>query len=500
MYYVLLFVVVTPLSLSVGTNCTIANQEYVCGALVCNASTNQCISCSSDSQCMNRNHKCDNGVCSLKPLVDTINGAFWIAPLGAIILSAVALAGGMGGGGVLVPFYLIVMNLSLIQSIAVSQVTIMGQSLIGVLFRMRQKHPFYSEICGTKRPLINYPYLTLLFPFIIVGSILGALVGRTIPDWLRVSLTIILYLIMFIRGFRKAYKQFKEHQKLKLAPYTDVDISSDVSSLNDEEKEKIKEQYLEEIQYYSEASTDHDNTDTLGKGPITNINEFQVPKYYLFELVMCIVMFVILVIGSLLRTYIFKCGSAPFFIAVAIPIALLIVCFIVVRNRYANKQREMGTKIANPVIPFAWSTKITVIFPILSWMAGAVASMLGGGSGAIITAILFETGMDPSEATATGTLNVMIATVASTSLFLISGLLPYDYAGLFLCVGFIGSIIGKFAIINPIKKYGLNFLIFVFWLIMIGSSLISQSIWGITSTIRSISNGGSLNFNSLCSK
>ena len=466
MYYVLLFAVVTPLSLSVGTNCTIANQEYVCGALVCNASTNQCISCSSDSQCMNRNHKCDNGVCSLKPLVDTINGAFWIAPLGAIILlSAIGLVAGVGAGGINVPLLILLFSTSMSKCVAFAQAINLGQSIAGSLFRMAQHHPVYSNCGYGQRPLINYPYLTLMLPFIIVGSILGALFARTTPDWFKVIIIFIVFTFLLIKGFINTFKIYKRDSHLK----TEMDNPS--------------------------LSTDKIHLHISNYIP----PHIQVPKYYLFELVMCIVMFVILVIGSLLRTYIFKCGSAPFFIAVAIPIALLIVCFIVVRNRYANKQREMGTKIANPVIPFAWSIYSSVIYPIIAMLAGIMASIVGTGAGHIITAILFETGLEPGETAATGIICMLQNNLASVLIFLISGLLPYDYCLFFMLIGTIGSIAGKYLLLNPIKQHNWNFLVFVCWCFIILGSLIAMSTWGIIKTVNAIKHRESLGFKSICS-
>ena len=87
----------------------------------------------------------------------------------AILLgSMIAAGGGLGGGGVFVPIYILIISMSTKKAAALSQATILGGSFVNLWNNWRQTHPDRKH-----RPIIDFPTLLVFEPMLLVGSTLG---------------------------------------------------------------------------------------------------------------------------------------------------------------------------------------------------------------------------------------------------------------------------------------------------------------------------------------
>ena len=108
------------------------------------------------------------------PLSGVEIGAFFLTLVGLVL----AAAGGIGGGGFIVPIYVMMLDFSASQAVALSNVTILGGSLANFVFNVGK-----MRVNGeTLKPLIDWNLLLIMEPTTIAGAILGTYLTCLIPD------------------------------------------------------------------------------------------------------------------------------------------------------------------------------------------------------------------------------------------------------------------------------------------------------------------------------
>ena len=85
-----------------------------------------------------------------------------------LIGSMIAAGGGLGGGGVFVPIYILILSFSTKHAAALSQATIFGGSLVNLAMNLRKYHPTRPH-----RSLTDFSTLLIFEPMLLVGTIIG---------------------------------------------------------------------------------------------------------------------------------------------------------------------------------------------------------------------------------------------------------------------------------------------------------------------------------------
>ena len=104
-------------------------------------------------------------------------------------ISIITTIGGVGGGGLLIPTYLLVGKFNLTQSVPLSIITIFGDTIVRLIYLFPKKHPL-----NNKRSIIDLTPLLLLIPFDGNTSFIGVILANLLPDIFR------LFCIIFILG------------------------------------------------------------------------------------------------------------------------------------------------------------------------------------------------------------------------------------------------------------------------------------------------------------
>ncbi|RQM19588.1 hypothetical protein B5M09_001947, partial [Aphanomyces astaci] len=134
-------------------------------------------------------------VCIEKNLFSPFTSADAFASFMAFLSAALGSGCGVGGGGLLVPLYILVVGLSPKHAIPLSKATI---------FEFKQLH-----LVRPKRPLIDYALAAMMEPPTLVGSIFGVMFNRLFPSWL------ILILLITLLGYT-AYRTLQKGKKVRL--------------------------------------------------------------------------------------------------------------------------------------------------------------------------------------------------------------------------------------------------------------------------------------------
>lgn len=92
-----------------------------------------------------------------QPLLNTLRWDIATFILGALGLM-IAAAGGIGGGGILVPIYILVLNFSPKYAVPLSNITIFGGAITNTFLNMKKRHPMAD------RPLVDWDLILVMEP------------------------------------------------------------------------------------------------------------------------------------------------------------------------------------------------------------------------------------------------------------------------------------------------------------------------------------------------
>lgn len=106
-----------------------------------------------------------------KPL-HPING--WdLAGVGlACVGLMIAAAGGIGGGGILVPLYILVLQFHPKHAIPLSNITIFGGAITNTVLNLSKRHP------DADRPLVDWDLILVMEPLTIGGALVGSFINK----------------------------------------------------------------------------------------------------------------------------------------------------------------------------------------------------------------------------------------------------------------------------------------------------------------------------------
>lgn len=112
------------------------------------------------------------------------------------------------------------------------------------------------------------------------------------------------------------------------------------------------------------------------------------------------------------------------------------------REQYLKSKHSKGLVDSDLVLQGATLTKLLVFAFLGGWVSGA----LGLGGGAIFNPLLLSMGVPPSVSSSTGMYMIMFSTAASSTVYILNGMLNIDYG---MWIGWwcaFGSVIGLFLV------------------------------------------------------
>lgn len=210
----------------IGRQCS---QQSDCGflpALACVHRT--CRHCTDDSDCSDNSgdhtKRCKlfktndrtHAYCIEKDLFDPFTRTDIIATTMTLLITALGASCGVGGGGLLVPSFIVVVGLSPKHAIPLSKATIFGTSVANFWFNYHRKHSSTSQcilsscidfywilIVKNGVPIINYAMAAIMEPPTLIGAAIGVMLNHVVPNWLIFVLLISLLTTITLRTFIK---------------------------------------------------------------------------------------------------------------------------------------------------------------------------------------------------------------------------------------------------------------------------------------------------------
>jgi uncharacterized membrane protein YfcA len=428
------------------------------------------------------------------------------------LTAGIATACGVGGGGIYVPMGILLLRFPPKPSSGLSQASIFGASLGGILVNIRKRHPdeHIRDTKGTPseehpgkmiayekgkgpmeieddrekyldggdgkrkfytRPVIDYNMALFLAPMEMAGAVLGVIIQRVFPNWLFLCFAAV------VLGFT-AFKTFK---KFFVAYAKDKAAKEERIELTKRESQRILEsQKKKESDANGEGAASDAVDDVEGNADTKEVKEEEDdPKQleqrrkfleedsrqYPFEKISYLIL---LWIGLTIITFLkggkgvdsvigINCQDAGFYVLVAAQF-LWTLGFAAVFG-YKNVKGVNERVAVN--YPFnetdvMWDFKKLQFYSFFTFVAGIVAGLIGIGGGMVLGPLMIVMGVNPRVSTATTATMILLTSSSVAVMFVMSGLVPWQYAVYFFFVCLLGAYIGKTRIDAYVKKTGMG--------------------------------------------
>lgn len=440
----------------------------------------------------------------LLPLDNTDKVGFFFATIGLII----AAGGGIGGGGVLVPIYILIMRFSPKHAIPLSNITVFGGACANTILNVRKRHPLVD------RPLVDWDLILVMEPLTIAGALIGAFLNKLLPEAILVVSLVALLSFTAYKTLIKAVRMYKAETRAILESSTrgvartreDGTKESELTRLaremdEDEEEAEDEEQVvrlLENVDAHdddinengkgeegddvenggvatnkhdpkaADSSDDDDSTfssaqDLKNKEELAQIlqEEKTIP---MGNIQVLIVTFAFILIINLLKgggafksPLGIRCGSPSFWTANGIMIVWILLVSFFARS-YLVRRYEIKERCNYPYVEgdIKWDGRATIVYPIVCTAAGFFAGMFGVGGGIVKGPLMLAMGVHPKVSSASSACMILFTSFTATTSFVVFGLLDMEYAAICLILGFVATLVGQIGLFYLMQKYQRN--------------------------------------------
>lgn len=433
-------------------------------------------------------------------------------------------AGGVGGGGLFIPLFNLLIGFDAKSAAALSNFMILGGALANVGWNIQQEHPFLRG-----HPLIDFDVALLLQPNMLLGISIGVICNVVLPSWFIVLEFIVTLGYITRRSFRSGLLRWRNETRLlqeeKEKTQSSIEAQEPRESLVKEKSSTFNVLTGCVLEESDVASPDvlkradsrksrqnlmrRTSSLKLSRGeatePLLDENPEEQSGFPYVKLFMLTSVWLAFFAVQILRggksgasiLNLEPCGRAYWLLTIMqVPLAFLLTGWSAWHLHHAP------AKSCSPELQLEeWDLigpKAFVIFPSMALLAGFLGGMLGIGGGMIINPLLIEIGMHPQLTAATTAFMVFFSSSLSVLQFWLLGRLPLDFALLFAGICFISSLIGLRVVQQAITRFGRPSVIVFSVSIVLGVSAVLTTIFGGLDVWKQYTAGDYMGFHNPC--
>jgi hypothetical protein len=307
----------------------------------------------------------------------------------------VAAGGGIGGGGILVPIYILVMGFSPKHAIPLSNVTVLGGAVANTLLNTIKRHPLAD------RPLVDWDLILVMEPLTIAGALMGAVLNKVLPETLLVILLVLLLSITAHKSLKQAVKMYKKETQLFLQEAgrrEDGTQESELTRMAHQESDEDREEAVDSLLEHMEADDGQDKDGDLKDVQIQQEKDafYKAELHEILEeervtpplnIMILVTMFTVVLAINLLKgggafpsPIGIQCGSTSFWMANFIMLAWIVLISFFVRA-YLVRRFEIKKRCLYPYVEgdIEWDGRATIIYPCICCLAGFMAGECNAG-------------------------------------------------------------------------------------------------------------------------
>lgn len=358
------------------------------------------------------------------------------------------LAPTVGGGGLLVPLYALVLGVGTSSAIPLSTATIFGVACGNSLFIVRERHP------KANRPLIDYAAVAMMQPGELLGAVFGVLLNQLFPEILVVAILVLVLGLTSIQTLVKATKRFRAES---------ADRAGTAAMVGSPEHAQAKE--VTTVSTTLEAITIATEKHTAGKAiyqppALSNIEKREARQYPVEIWVALVLMmgFIILYSGMLngwIGRGLAVCDGTAYWVVYFSPVIVYggMVVGFGWRNVRVNKVKECSGFVFIDG-DLQWTLRNGARLGIASVLAGVIAGMLGLGGGMVLGPLFVALDFNPMVATSSTGFMILFTAFASAVQYFAVGRLGWQFALWFALIGAIGAQTGQRVVKKIVNKTG----------------------------------------------
>lgn len=356
------------------------------------------------------------------------------------LISIITTIGGVGGGGLLIPTYILFGNFPLEEAIPLSVITILGDTLVRIFNLYLKRHPM-----NEKRYLIDMIPILIIVPFDGNFSFIGVILSEIIPDLITLVVIILILGFTFYKSIIKAIRTY-----VKETEYLDTN--------------NLELIIIDGIGEYFNINKLEEYKSTYGIGD-TLIDKIK-KTIIIFSIILLISIF------SILRSINDNCDYKNILMIICQFVLISIISYFII---YHIKKDYEIKRLNNYIFlegDIKWNNANILKFIIIASLTGILSTYMGIGGGMLITPIMIQVGMIPEVVIATGSITTFFSSFISTLNYSLVGKLNLRYGILFSIMSMFGSLVGlKLSDFILSKFRRQSILIFVVSLILLVSCI-----------------------------
>ena len=397
----------------------------------------------------------------------TINDTVSMFPLTAaemmgiviiLLVGGLANSTGNGGGALFTSILLIFFPYSPTASSGLVYNLIFGGCLGNYINIVRRRNP------KTGKPLIDYDLILLCLPPMLLGSSIGGLLGRIVPQAIFIVGVVIVAILSSTNLYQKIKKQWKEETNEKLL--------NDPTTCSETELQILDQ---------GQAKTEQVNFDPqLQEVLIEEQKIFPRKKYLNLALLMSLVMLAAVFRGTDKTPSIIGlkyCSSgywSLYLIGLMISGVFLVINKNVIEANIELKKRFLANnavEVPNIDTTFQLSIERVRKLYVLMIITGFIARFLSMGGGMLMTPLFISVGISPHTVAATSGLMVMLSGLVSLFQALLYRDAPLKDAMFFLVIMILGSFTVSYALNWLVRLKGRPSILLIAFLIVLAISV-----------------------------
>jgi uncharacterized membrane protein YfcA len=314
-----------------------------------------------------------------KPLFPLDKSDYWgliLATLGLMVASG----GGIGGGGILVPIYIIVMGFSPRHAIPLSNVTVFAGAIANTIQYWPKRHPLAD------RPLVDWDLILVMEPLTIAGALIGAFLNKVLPELLLTVLLVLLLAFTAWTTLEKSVKMYKKESKaIQQAAQSKLKslIEENEGEIEIEETSKLLDNVHttdQEVEVQVESQSTEDPVKRELNQILATEREIPMENIKILAVMFAVVLSVNLLKGggAFKSPLGIKCGSGAFWFANAFLFGWIVTVSAYVRQHLVQGyKRKEATNYPYVEGDIKWDGRATVVYPVVCCAAGFFAGMFG---------------------------------------------------------------------------------------------------------------------------
>lgn len=360
--------------------------------------------------------------------------------------------------------------------------------------------PAYFSPC---RPLIDWDLILVMEPPTLFGALVGANLNKVLSETIIAVMLVVLLSFTAHNTFRKAFKMYRaetmEMNGMKNEPllnqYLALDENNVTTDANNEQDGFENEEFclnrphiatgnsLQPIQldatetdlFYDSSSPEFGNP--LLIETITEQERHMKPQ----NISLIVFMFLVVVVVNILKggggfpsPIGITCGSLAFWSAQLILLLFIVMIAAISRKRLIkDAQKKMDAGYVYLKEDIIWDERSTVVYPLVSSIAGFCAGMFGIGGGIVKGPLMLAMGVHPAVASATSACMILFTSLTATTTFAVYGMLVTDYAIVCVFLGLVSTAFGQKVMSSMVKKTKRNsFIAFSIGVVVLLSALL----------------------------